>query len=150
MNGSILQVIESLESAGVSFRIDGEKVKAVIPDPALPDVAKALEILRQRKGEVRAILEGKSRKVETVPQGECKQCDGEGECRCHACTLRRTENAVPRLMCRPRERQAWLAATRPERCWHCSGSGKCKCISCDESGACRVCGGSGRVTAWLQ
>lgn len=71
---------------------------------------------------------------------KCKHCDGKGECNCLACTLRRTEEAVPCLMCRPQERQAWLTATRPEGCWHCAGCGEC--TSCIESGTCRVCGGS--------
>jgi len=49
-----------------------------------------------------------------VPQPECKHCNGAGECRCPACTLRRTEKAVPCLMCQPQKRQMWLGATRPE------------------------------------
>jgi hypothetical protein len=55
-----------------------------------------------------------------VAQTECKHCDGAGECSCPACNLRRTTEAVPCLMCQPRRRQAWLAATRPE-------SPQCKC-----------------------
>jgi hypothetical protein len=50
----------------------------------------------------------------SVPQAECRHCDGASECSCPACTLRRTEKAVPCLMCQPEKRQAWLAATRRE------------------------------------
>ena len=35
-----------------------------------------------------------------------------GECLCPACTLQRTGNPVPCLVCQPQRRQAWLAATR--------------------------------------
>ena len=47
-----------------------------------------------------------------MPQAECKHCNGTGECLCPACTLQRTGNPVPCLMCQPQRRQAWLAATR--------------------------------------
>jgi len=80
----------------------------------------------------------------TFEPAQCRHCDRAGECDCPACTLRRTEKAVPCLMCRSQERQVWLAATRREACWHCGGSGTCGCIGCERAGVCTVCGGSAK------
>lgn len=44
----------------------------------------------------------------------------------------------------------------PAKCWHCGGGGRCGCISCaerlaaGERGECLLCGGSGKVAAWVQ
>ena len=54
------------------------------------------------------------RPMEAARQTECKHCEGSGQCSCPACTLHRTGNPVPCLMCQPQKRQAWLAATRAE------------------------------------
>jgi hypothetical protein len=56
-----------------------------------------------------------ARQSTVVPGVNCKHCNGAGECSCPACTLRRIEAAVPCLMCQPRKRQAWLAASRPDK-----------------------------------
>jgi hypothetical protein len=91
-----------------------------------------------------------------VPQAECKHCGGAGECPHPCCTLRRTEEPVPCLMCQPQKRRVWLAATRPETCWHCGGARNCRCIVCGErcpagaSGECTVCRGSGKAQVWVQ
>ncbi len=61
MSGAIYEVVESLEARGIRFRVEGEKVKALIPDPAPPDIIQAIESLRPYKTEVRAVLESKSR-----------------------------------------------------------------------------------------
>jgi hypothetical protein len=82
--------------------------------------------------------------VADQPAG-CHHCEGSGECDCPACTLRRTGKPVPCLMCRPVDRQVWLAASRPETCWHCGGRGQCSCVACNPKEPCRTCGGSGKA-----
>ncbi len=49
-------IVKSLEAVGVRFRIDGEKVKAKLPEPSPPGVLEALETLRARRSEVIALL----------------------------------------------------------------------------------------------
>ena len=89
-----------------------------------------------------------------VPQTECRHCNHAGVCDCPACTLRRTQDAVPCYMCQPQERQKWLASTIQTRCWHCRGTKKCSCIICwdprtDAAGQCISCHGSGMTSGWV-
>ncbi len=49
-------IVESLEAAGVRFRLDGKKVKAKLPKPAPPEVLQKLETLRVCRGEVATLL----------------------------------------------------------------------------------------------
>lgn len=121
------QILQRLESLGVTITvIDGQRLRLEpagrVPEELIPSLRAAKPAILQalKSGPVanpRSYCEGEGRS----PQGECKHCDGGGECSCPACTLRRTTDAVPCLMCRPRQRQAWLAATRPsERRTECS------------------------------
>ncbi len=72
MSGSISEVVESLEARGIRFRVEGDKVKAVVPDPAPPDIIEAIESLRPHREEVRAVLESKSRAACVAP--DCAGC----------------------------------------------------------------------------
>lgn len=57
MSGSPVSVIvETLEASGVRFRLDGEKIKARLPEPSPPEVLEALETLRVRRSELIALL----------------------------------------------------------------------------------------------
>lgn len=127
-----VEILAELHSRGVAIQAE-EEMLFLKPKIALDE--ELLGRIRERKREILAAL------APTAKPAECKHCEGRGECDCPACTLRRTEKAVPCLMCHPVERQAWLAATRPEGCWHCGGSGKCGCIACDRPGVCTVCAG---------
>ena len=122
-----LPILQELRALGVEVIPDGESL-LIRPASKVPPELK--ERLRAVKSEVLAAL----------APAECRHCEGAGECGCPACTLRRTEKAVPCCMCRWTDRQVWLAATRPEGCWHCGGAGKCGCIGCGRSGVCAVCG----------
>jgi len=146
---AVASPIERLRELGGNVFLDGGRLKYRIPDT--PEANQMIEEIRANRA---AVLEMLREQESTAPSleevlaalalppvapAECKHCGAKGECDCPACNLRRVSGPVPCLMCRPRERQVWLAATRPESCFHCGGSGKCKCISCGE--ACGVCGG---------
>ena len=142
MNGAA-QIIEKLHALGV-------KVTAIPPDrlrlePASKVPPDLLPRIRESKPAILAALA-----LPPVQPAECEHCDGKGECSCPACTLRRTEKAVPCCMCHWQERQVWLAATRPETCWHCGGNGKCGCIACESRKVCGICSGSGKAAPWIQ
>jgi len=128
----MIAVLEELKALGVEVIPFGD---ALVIRPASKVPSELKERLRAQKADVLAAL----------AQPRCEHCGGKAECDCPACTLRRTSNAVPCLMCRPKQRQLWLAATRPGGCWHCAGSGKCGCIACDRSGVCKNCGGNGKA-----
>jgi hypothetical protein len=76
---------------------------------------------------------------ENILTAQCRHCDGNGECECPACTLRRTEKPVPCLMCQPAKRKKWLTSTVETRCWHCHGSRVCRCIVCWNAQNCQAC-----------
>lgn len=139
----MLAVLEELRFLGVQVIPHGENL-VICPASKVPPELK--ERLRAAKPEILTAL---ARPTVAVEPAECRHCEGKGECDCPACTLRRTEKPVPCLMCRPQERQVWLAATRPETCWHCGGIGKCGCIACNPKESCRTCGGSGKAV-WIQ
>ena len=139
--GTVAQILQTLQSLGVTVTaVDGERLRLEpadrIPAGLIPQLREAktalLEALRKRpagcssscyevepdrwihhpeRGCTAPVSFGRST---GVPQAECKHCDGMGQCSCPACTLRRTEESVPCLMCQPLERQVWLAATRPD------------------------------------
>jgi hypothetical protein len=166
----VLAILEELKNIGV--RVTPVGYDKIMIEPASIVSPELKERLRAHKAEVLAVLKARpatcaascyevepgrwvhhpwdgcktARELQpsAVQQSECHHCDGAGECSCPACTLRRTEEAVPCMLCRPHTRQTWLAATRPEGCWHCAATGKCGCVSC-ENGACGVCGGSGKA-----
>jgi hypothetical protein len=137
-----LAVLDELRAIGVEVVPSGDNL-VIRPASKVPQELK--ERLRAAKAEVLAVLARP-----TVEAADCKHCGAAGECSCPCCTLRRTDKAVPCLMCRPQERQAWLAATRSQECWHCGGSGKCACIGCARSGVCALCTGSGKAVSWVQ
>ena len=134
------QILQRLENLGVTITvIEGDRLRFEpadrIPAELIPSLRQAkpalLEELRKRPATCSSscyeIEPGRwihhpwdgcktpvsAMQPQDVPEVECRHCSGTGECSCPACTLRRTEAAVPCLMCRPRQRQAWLAATRP-------------------------------------
>jgi hypothetical protein len=115
------------------FAALGVQVTAQGDDLVIRPASRVPEALKQRlkglKAEVLAVLRSPA-----LPE-KCPHCEGRGLCDCPACNLRRTEAAVPCLMCQADQRQLWLAATRPDTCWHCAGAGT----------FCIVCGRSDRV-----
>jgi hypothetical protein len=139
-----LAVLDELRAIGVDVIPSGDNL-VIRPASKVPPELK--ERLKVAKAEVLAAL---ARPTVAIQPAQCCHCEGKGECDCPACTLRRTEKPVPCLMCHPQERQAWLAATRPEGCWHCGGEGVCGCISCARGKVCRICGGSGKASGWIQ
>ena len=138
-----LQILQMLQSLGVSVSVlEGDRLRF---KPAERIPADLIPTLREAKRAILEILHGRPAtcspscyEVEpgrwihrpwdgcstrpspmpspTVAQAECKHCDGAGECSCPACTLRRSEEPVPCLMCQPQKRQIWLAVTRPAEC----------------------------------
>ena len=131
----MIAVLEELKALGVDVLLFADKL-VIRPASKVPPELK--ERLRAHKAEVLAAL------------ARCAHCKSTRECDCPACNLRRVSGPVPCSMCRWVERQAWLAATRPEKCWHCGGKGKCGCIACDSKEPCRTCGGSGKAGMWIQ
>lgn len=170
----VIEILSELSRRGVVTRADGETIR-LRPKSALDEAL--LVRVREYKSEILAALSARpatcaascyqiepgrwvhhpwdgcrtvpaSQPVQSVLQAECRHCDGAGMCDCPACTLRRTEDAVPCCMCRPQERQKWLATTVQTRCWHCRGTKVCSCILCwdpgtDAAGQCTFCHGSG-------
>ena len=64
-------IVESLEEAGVRFRLDGKKVKAKLPKLAPPEVLQKLETLRMRRDEVATLLRFRQGEVfEPTPSTE--------------------------------------------------------------------------------
>lgn len=117
--GTADQILQRLHSLGVTITVvDGRRLRLEpanrVPDDLIPSLRSAklaiLDVLKSRP-----LTRGESGcESARGPQEDCHHCNGAGECSCPACTLRRTTKAVPCLMCQPRQRQAWLAATRPE------------------------------------
>lgn len=176
----MLAVLEEIEALGVEIFSQGGNL-VIQPASRVPSELK--ERLRAHKAEVLAVLKPRpaacsptcyevepgrwihhpwdgckiiqSARARSDAEGTCTHCDGAGKCPCPSCTLRLTSEAVPCHICHPMERQAWLAATRPEGCWHCGGNGKCKCIACAEAALagecaeCSVCHGTRKVLAWV-
>jgi hypothetical protein len=142
------EILTELQRRGVTATVEGETL-CLKPKHALD--ANLLARLREHKPE---ILDALSRRRAAVDasccesQQQCKHCGDKGKCKCPACTLRRTDEAVPCLMCRADRRQVWLAATRRESCWRCAGK-RTFPGSCWPPCECIVCGGEGR-RAWLQ
>jgi len=140
-----LEILETLRCLGITVELSGADRLRLQPASRIPP--DLLPRIREAKPEILAAL---ARPTVPLHSAECRHCEGKGECDCPACTLRRTQKPVPCLMCRPADRQVWLAATRPETCWHCAGSGKCGCMACNPKEPCRTCGGSGKATPWIQ
>ena len=172
-----VEILRELRQRGVTVALEG-KTLCLKPKSALD--GELLARVREHKPEILAALSGgpatcapscyqielgrrvhhpwdgcrtvpASQPVQPVPQAECRHCDRAGVCDCPACTLRRTEDAVPCCMCRPEERQKWLATTVQTRCWHCHGTKECPCILCwdpgtDAAGQCIFCHGSGMTS----
>jgi hypothetical protein len=139
-----VEILETLRTLGITVTIIPPDRLRLQPASRIPP--DLVPRIREAKPEILAEL---ARPIVAVQPAECRHCEDKGECDCPACTLRRTEKHVPCLMCRPLDRQVWLAATRPETCWHCGGSGRCGCIACNPKEPCRTCGGLGRAS-WIQ
>jgi hypothetical protein len=73
---SVLELIKSLEAGGVRFRLDGDRVKATVPDPAPLHFSETLGTLRVHRSEVVTLLRERTRrapcagKASPVSQGE--------------------------------------------------------------------------------
>lgn len=139
-----VEILETLRTLGVTVEVIGPDRLRFHPASRIPPGLVCS--IRESKSEILAAL---ARPTAAVQPQKCGHCGEKGECDCPACNLRRVDNPVPCLMCRPQERQAWLAATRAETCWHCGGSGKCGCIACNPKEPCQTCGGVGRAS-WIQ
>jgi len=76
LNVSVLELIESLEVGGVRFRLDGDRVKVTVPDPAPPHISETLGTLRVHRSEVVTLLRERTRpatcaeKASPLSQGE--------------------------------------------------------------------------------
>lgn len=70
MSVSVLEVIKSLEAEGVRFRLDGDRVKATLPDPAPPHISETLGTLRVHRSEVVTLLRERTRAACPVSQRE--------------------------------------------------------------------------------
>lgn len=111
---TVAEILEKLEVLGVSVTpIPPDRLRL---EPASKVPPELVSHIVQSKPEILAAL---ARPTVDPQPAECQHCGGLGVCDCPACTLRRTESAVPCSMCRWQERQLWLAATRPEGCWFC-------------------------------
>jgi hypothetical protein len=139
-----IEILETLRTLGITVTIIPPDRLRLQPASRIPP--ELLPRIRQAKPEILAAL---ARPTVAVQPAECRHCEGRGKCDCPACTLGRTEEPAPCLMCHPADRQLWLAANRPETCWHCGGSGMCGCIACNPKEPCRTCGGSGKAS-WIQ
>jgi len=107
-----LEVLDTLRTLGVRVEVVPPDTLRLMPASKVPpDLVPAI---LESKVAILAVLARP-----TVQPGECRHCEGKGECDCPACTLRRTEKPVPCCMCRWQARQLWLAATRPRECWFC-------------------------------
>lgn len=145
------EIIETLAQLGVTVKAVGPDRLRIEPASKVP--ADLLPRIREAKPELLALIRTRpatcatscyeiepgrwvhrpwngcktgapSGAVRAVPQSICRHCNGTGVCPCPACNLRRTSDAVPCCMCRPMERQVWLAATRQEEGWDCGASGE--------------------------
>ena len=104
MNANATEILETLQTLGV-------RVTPIPPDtlrlePASRVPPELLPCILESKPAILSALA--SAAVETA---HCRHCEGKGECDCPACTLRRVAERVACLMCRPRQRQLWLAAS---------------------------------------
>jgi hypothetical protein len=71
----VLAIVECLEAAGVRFRLDGEKIKAKLPEPVSPEVLQTLETLRARRGEVATLLRQRQKQpLATCGSPDCAGC----------------------------------------------------------------------------
>jgi hypothetical protein len=151
----VAEILTELQRRGVTATVEG-KTLCLKPKHAVD--ANLLARLREHKPEILDALSGRPMTGDAScyeSQLECQHCDGHGLCNCAACTLRRTDAAVPCLMCRPDQRQIWLAASRRDSCWHCSGHRVCGCFLCvdpqtPKAGFCIVCGRSDTAGGRLQ
>ena len=138
--GTAVQILQTLQGLGVTVSVvDGGRLRFEpadrIPADLIPSLRRAKPVLLEELRKRTATCSSSCYEVEPsrwvhhpwdgcktpvsamqpadAPEVECQHCKGAGECSCPACTLRRTEGAVPCLMCQARRRQVWLAATRP-------------------------------------
>jgi hypothetical protein len=117
VNLQVSKAMELLESAGVRFRLDGERVKAVVPDPTPLDVTEALKSLAQRREEVRAVLVIRMVRPSTcvascyqIQPGRWIHHPWDG---CQTPTTPQTVYEVAQAECK-----------------HCDGAGECSCPAC--------------------
>ena len=76
MSGSPVEgIVESLEAVGVRFRLDGEKIKARLPESSSHEILKSLETLRTRRTELATLLrERENRTLAPCGSPECAGC----------------------------------------------------------------------------
>jgi hypothetical protein len=130
----VSKILTELQRRGVAVTAEGETL-CLKPKDALDE--DLLICLREHKPEILDVLsrrpatcgascyeiqpgrwvhrhgcatEPRPQPSKAIPQTDCKHCEGRGLCNCPACNLRRTEAAVPCVMCQADQRQVWLAA----------------------------------------
>jgi hypothetical protein len=129
VSGSPVSVIvETLEASGVRFRLDGERIKARLPEPSPPEVLEALETLRARRSELIALLRER-------PKQTLAPC---GSPRCAGCYEVEPGKFLhpPRVGAAPvrTEVQRLSPEAQPaigQPCAHCAGQGVCACPACN-------------------
>ena len=127
MSGSPISVIlETLEASGVRFRLDGEKIKARLPEPLPPDILEVLETLRARRSEVIVLLRERQA---LAPCGSptCAGCyEVEPGKYIHPPRVAgvRVRTELQRL-----SPEAQFTIGQP--CAHCDGQGVCACPACN-------------------
>lgn len=81
MSGPVQDILRRAGSVGIRLRLDGSKVKAILPDSNDPRVLDVVEQLRQHRDEVRFLLNQPSAPIQQVdddqlPIGPCYTCGG--------------------------------------------------------------------------
>ena len=127
MSGSPVSVIvETLEASGVRFRLDGEKIKAKLPEPSPPEVLEALETLRARRSEVIVLLRERQA---LAPCGSPK-CAGCYEVESGK-SIHPPRVAGVRVRTELQRLSPEAQTTIGQPCAHCAGHGVCACPACN-------------------
>jgi hypothetical protein len=77
MSATVQNLLLRAESAGIRLRLDGNKLKATLPDPDDPDVLEVVDQLRRHRDEVRHLLDsrgGPTHQEENAPIVPCYTC----------------------------------------------------------------------------
>ena len=73
MSGPVQDILRRAGSVGIRLRLDGSKVKAILPDSNDPRVLDVVEQLRQHRDEVRSLLQVDD---DQLPIRPCYTCGG--------------------------------------------------------------------------
>ena len=139
--GPVSVVVETLEASGVRFRLEGEKIKANLPEPLPAEFLEALETLRARRSELIALL--RERPHQTVAPCGSTRCAG-----CYEVAPRKFLHP-PRVVGVPVRTEVQrlspeAQATFGRPCAHCNDKGECNCPGCnlrrtDQAVPCSMC-----------